>query len=266
MNIFYPFPQSQDLAIAYERTMHNGAAPVELTYSERVLALNPIAYFILSDSSGSTAANAEGTTARDGTYYNGGGDPPTLGVPGIGDGNTAIQFNSDGGVMTYYTDSIRDTMLNTTFTLVGWSRVNSAAIWSDGISRRLLKHGTGNDNRLIWARTTNDSQLRLEYYADGIQYIITHSDFNTTDWFHWVIVVNKPNILLPGTLQLYINGLQISTDTVLLTNFTGTLENVSAVIGADNVFGAFNWHGRAAHFALFNTALTAEQITEIAVI
>jgi len=59
-------------------------------YSDVVLADSPIVYYRLGEPSGTTADNAEGTAARDGTYRN----APTLGVTGLltGDADTAVNF------------------------------------------------------------------------------------------------------------------------------------------------------------------------------
>jgi len=60
-------------------------------YSDVVLADSPIVYYRLGEPSGTTADNAEGTAARDGTYVN----TPTLGVAGLltGDADTAVTVN-----------------------------------------------------------------------------------------------------------------------------------------------------------------------------
>jgi len=59
-------------------------------YSDVVLADSPIVYYRLGEPSGTTADNAEGTAARDGTYRN----APTLGATGLltGDADTAVNF------------------------------------------------------------------------------------------------------------------------------------------------------------------------------
>jgi hypothetical protein len=62
-----------------------------VSYSSTILADSPVAYWRLGEASGTTADNAEGTTAYDGTYVN----TPTLGVTGAltNDSDTAVTFD-----------------------------------------------------------------------------------------------------------------------------------------------------------------------------
>ena len=104
----------------------------EEAYYEKVLGIqsaNMLAYWPVWEASGAVADNIEGTAARDGAYTG-----VDLGQPGIGDGNTCPWWDGANDYCNIYSTSLRDAFNGAEGTIACWAKVNSAAVWTDGLN------------------------------------------------------------------------------------------------------------------------------------
>ena len=114
------FQRRLDVPVWIER------GPQGLTYARKVLAIdrdNLIAYWRLSEASGSVADNLEGTAARDAGYD----ADVTLGQPGIGDGRTSVLFDlSADEFVDCFTTSFRDAWDGAEGSMIAWVAYDGA--------------------------------------------------------------------------------------------------------------------------------------------
>ena len=167
------------------------------SYSDTILADNPVAYWRLGETSGTTADNAEGTATYDGTY-SGGYD---LGETGAltGDSDKALGFtNNTGGVIVAHNAALN---LTTNFSLEAW----------------VSRHATGADYYKIIKKGSSGSYC-LEHDGSGVLYfsnnLVTeaHSSISLTAdvWYHVVVTYGAGS----QTAKIWINGVdRTTTDT-----------------------------------------------------
>lgn len=206
------------------------AAPAG-SYTAAVLAGQPIAYWRLGESSGTTAFDYVG--GNHGTYNN-----VALGQPGAitGDPDTAAGFD---GTSSYVSTPVS---LNSTprFTALGW--INRAA---DQASRTglwgqndLVEFGYI-DNNTIQAWTDNGLNVSPNPIPNG-------------QWGFLALVSDGP------TISIYVNGALAGSRNHTLPANNSSLFNIGGG-GIFDVSGNF-FNGRIDDVALFNRALTAAEI------
>ena len=108
------------------------------SYMGKVLGIGggPIAYWPLSESSGTNAVNEQGTAARDGTFAR---NVTTMGTgTGIGDGNTAPDFDGTNDYCDVYSVSFRDAFNGAEGTVSLWAQVSGVGIWTDSTRHDLV--------------------------------------------------------------------------------------------------------------------------------
>lgn len=220
----------------------NGLNP--LAYTNKVVALAPIAYWPLADASGAVATDASGN-GRNGTYSN-----VTLGAPGIGDGRTAASFNGTSSYVDIYA-AISAIIPYDEGSISVW--VRDTAI--DTATRQIIG----------WRITTGDIRYQLTQSASkrpSISRTVAVSDLIvfTPVWTHlcatWSVVGNS--------LKLYRNGVSVGTPSTAAT-ISGAITagwcNIGCILPS-----AQHWGGDIAHAAVFNTPLSAAQIASLAVV
>ena len=223
------------------------------TYTQKILAKLPFLYYIFGESSGTTADNAEGTAARDGTYNSDvSGWPPAT---GIGDGNTAPTFSGDDFIDGYST-SFRDAFNGQEFCILLWVQVSSAQ-WTDGTRREFLRFiDTTTNIDYVWiAKDSTNNQWWVRYSANNtVEDIRVASGAPTT--FQCLAV----RVSLAGdSVRVYVNGVQIGAEQTGLGTWGGTLKSDGVTIGKSNTGN--NHIGKLAHVAVFPLLSEADLIS-----
>ena len=135
-------------------TSFYGGAAAALSYTQKVLnqfGANILSYLPLNDSSGSTAADASGNS-RTGTI---GGC--TLGVTGMGDGETAISLpGTTGNYINWYTASLRDAFSGAAGSAMIWLKVAGAAVWTNAAYREAICLYIDGSNYILIGRPTDN--------------------------------------------------------------------------------------------------------------
>jgi hypothetical protein len=237
------------------------------SYEEKVLSYSPIAYWPLNETSGTTADNAEGTAARDGTYARN-VTTMTTGT-GIGDGNTAPLFDGVNDYCDIYSDSLRDAFDGTgetEGTLSAWIKASGAGVWTDGTNRATINLQANTSNVVRFTRGTVNNRINLTYVASGVNTEVQDDSVKTTAWYHFALTWS----LTADEVKAYTNGAQIgSTQAGLGTWGAGAnLADTDTVIGADDTDGGPTgpWDGYLAHVAIWTTPLSAGDITALATV
>lgn len=235
-----------------------------MAYADIIIADTPYAYYRLGESSGTTADNAEGTSARDGTYVN----TPTLAVTGAleGDADTAITLAS---ASSEYVD-VPLTALDTAILAAGaitfecWLKTTQTGIVN------LYGQRTGNPfiffriNSNSGGGTTNGS-VEFNIRGDNAGHIINGATsgsvgINDGAWHHVVIAVNLTSatglIYVDGVSRAVTHGTQVTPAAMTITN--------NGDIGAVNSSGAHSayFNGSLDEVAIYASVLTAAQVRE----
>lgn len=217
-----------------------------MAYRDNVLALSPVAYWELQETSGTQADDSSGN-GHHGTYVN----SPTLGDSSTpaSIGGTSVVF--DG---TSQHVSLPTTSLNTAFsaateaTLVIWVKLDSNA--PSSFQTGFAKFDSGSSaTHYPWT----DSNIYTHLFKGARHTTPSNSGFDKSEW-HMVTIRSEPGA---GGYDIWQNDSifdSTSGDSSIPT-FT------DARIGASN--DTYRLDGRLAHAALFDTALTDTQITDL---
>lgn len=225
------------------------------TYLDNVLALNPIAYWPLNETSGTNADNAQGNADRDGTYtgvvLNSVASPIT--------GDNAPLFDGTSDFVDVNTASLNSVFNGSELTLSMWFKVSAAGVWSDSTYRRLYYLLVDGSNFLTLQKTNTTNQIQFAYSAAAVlENVVDTSLAGTTDWVHVAYTVSKAN----ERTTPYINGSPITGTTTLGVWVGGAFSH--ARIGAQLGTPTQVWDGYLSHVAIFASELTAAQVTTLA--
>lgn len=225
------------------------------TYTQKVQALGPIAYWPMAEPSGSVALDESGN-GRTGAYT-----AVTLGAAGIGDGRTAASFNGATSFNNVYTPSLAAAFGAAEGTLAGWMQASGAGFWSDTVTtRRMAYFLADTNNRVYLQKTTTPNQLTAVYIAGGTNKSINFATGAPLAFFHFALTWSKA----ADQFKFYIAGAQVGSTATGLGTWAGALSSTNATIGCGGI-GPFNVHdGSLAHVAVWNTPLSAAQVATLA--
>jgi hypothetical protein len=230
------------------------------SYSDKVLNTenaNLIAYWRLSEASGTVADNYQGTAARDAAYSN-----CTLGETGIGDGLTSAKFDGSLSYVNTYTTSLRDALNGAEGSMAIWAKINSATEWTDGLNHWFVRFYGGSNDYIAFGKPTTSSKVNWYYKAGGVSVIPGKTSLSSTDWMHFAMSWSKS----ADQVRAYYNGVEISGSPATgLGTWAGTLANGNTQIGAAYIVG-WVWYGWLAHAALWTSVLTPAQVATLATV
>lgn len=233
-----------------------------IAYIDKVLAIQPaslIAYWPLREASGTNAENVEGTVARDGTYNSAVEGWPV--APGIGDENTAPDFDGSNDTINIGTASFRAAFDGDEGTVAAWGQFD-AGTWTDGNTRhiwRVLNEVTFAD--FLWIRRTGVNNQIEFLRGDGLNKVVLHVTSGPTDYFHVAMTWSLANDELIG----YFNGVPVGTANGLAA-FTGPVSANRCFIGSENPAPVAVWLGRGAHVPVWTAPLPAAEILDLATV
>ncbi|WP_158517580.1 filamentous hemagglutinin N-terminal domain-containing protein [Moorena producens] len=224
----------------------------DTTYNEAVLGDNPIVYWSLDETSGSTAFNATGN-GFNGTYKG-----VTQGVPGIS--GTAGEFNGKNDtavdIGTVQSGSDLD-ISNQSFTVEAWIKPNK-------IGKRQAYFGIQNEDQKI--RSDNDKSNSL-YFRLNENASVRFGDFpndletpeniiKTNTWYHVVASYDKSS----DTNTIFVNGREINRNNQGFFNGEDPRVLIGQWTNYNNLNQPFN--GVIDEVAVYNTALSPETVAQ----
>lgn len=217
-----------------------------MSYSTEVLADNPLGYWRLNETSGSTAADSSGNGA-DLSIPAG----PNLNVGGpTGDGS-AIEFDGDPQALTRSDDAAFDALGS--MTVEAWVYFDVLTGGSGDAKQMLLaKWDSGGDDGWFLARNGTNGIRWTTGGSNRNDYDVAWSP-STSTWYHVVATFDGPN----DTKRVYVNGTEVGTG----GTWTGTITANTSTIYAGN-FSDNTWQldGRLAELAVYDTALSEARI------
>lgn len=228
-------------------------------YHERVLATDPIAYWVLDEKSGAVAYDL--VSGRVAGAQNGAHVGVTLGRDGIGDGRTSPFYDGANDFTNVFSAALAGAFNGAEGTVLIWGRVNGAGVWTDGAWRRLCEFNASPANRVIISKHLNNNTLTWAYQAGGVIEIVNTAGYTTTDWFCMAMSWSAgADAVIP-----YFNGVPGATMATLGV-WAGALSNTNTIIGAENITPITIWNGTLAHCALWDRALPAAPLADLAVV
>ena len=234
-----------------------------MSYTDKVLGIqsaNLIAYWPLSETSGTTADNAEGTAARDGTYSN-----VTLNSETFTDGTPAPSFNGTTSKLSIPTAAFNGVYSGREITVSCWIKMSGAGVWSDGANRYITSFPyVDGSNRLLVFKTTTTNQIQFFLSSGGVaKSILTTAPGGTTNWFHLAYT----QTLSTDAAKVYIDGSQVgTTQTGIGTYSNGNLSATFNQIGANTAVPTDVHSGYIKHFAVWTKALSDAEVLDLATV
>lgn len=222
-------------------------------YAQKVLSTSPIAYWPLDETSGSNA-RCMVNPAQDGTYTG-----VTLANNSTGPfGTPAPYFDGANDHCDIYSAALAAAFNGSEGSAVMWARVANAGVWTDGTHDYVLQLYVDADNAVFMRKTDVNNSLLWRYEAGAVVESRTTAGHSDTDWIHMGITWSKTN----DEVRPYKNGVQEGATMDTLGNWAGALSAVNCYIGA--WAGLNQWHGWLAHCAVWNRALGAGEIADLA--
>lgn len=233
------------------------------SYIEKVLALSPIAYWPLNETSGAVADNAEETAARDGAYtgvtLNDAAGPDYQPVP-LFDG--ANDFCNIYGTNPNNLDDVFDFDEGSVSI---WAKVYNAGVWTDGIRRSIFRVFDSAANFIYFYKNTVSNQIRWQFVTGGAADIGSSATVSSTDWVHIGVTWS----ITSGEYNQYINGVAtVDSPIAFSTPNTAThpFSSNAVITGSYTTTPANVYYGWLAHPAVFDSALSAADILALATI
>ncbi len=213
------------------------------SYQAAVVAGNPIAYWQLGESAGTTAFDYVG--GFDGTY-NGN---VMLGVPGaiVGSTDTAVYFDGTNSSSAYVGTPLQlNNMPNVT--MLGWIRRETNQANRTGLfgQNDLVEFGYIDNNTI---------QAWVDNFDSAVN--VSPNPIPNEQWGQVGLVLNS------GVATVFVNGSAAGTATLPSANYGSNGFNFNIAGGGifDTIGGNGNWfNGRVDEVAVYNRALTAAEI------
>jgi hypothetical protein len=217
------------------------------SYADTVLADGPIAYYRFNDvppvatNSGSLGPSVNGTYLNGATAGAEAPRPPQF--PGFESDNTALQLD---GVDDFVQGA--SMFLNTfsNVTMSGWIRragpqLNRTGLW-------------GQDNLIEFGYIDNNT---VQAWVDNFETPVNvATPFPDLEWDYLALVVDG-NAL---RMTVYTNGLAAGSASMPSNNYNSLLSTAFFVVGGDTFGNGTNFNGQIDEVAIFDKALTAQQI------
>jgi hypothetical protein len=226
-------------------------------YYQKVLATNPIAYWMLDEKSGTGAY--ELVSGRVAGAQNGTHTGVTLVQPGIGDGRTSPFYDGTNDYSNVFTAALAAAFDGDVGTLMCWGKVNAVGAWTDGVDRALAVFYESTFVNRLWLYKFGGNNFRCLYRAGGVNRVI---DIPTTtvDWFCAGITWSASLDEVKG----YWNGAQ-SGATLNGLGVWGAAIN-RAIVGAQTTVPATPWIGYGAHCVLWDRVLVGGEMASLAIV
>ena len=228
-------------------------------YSSKVESESPanlLAYWQLNEGAGPTAADSSGN-GRSGTEVG----APAWGQTGIGDGKTSVLFDGAKDAIDIYSASLQSAFDGGEGTMMLWAKVSGAGVWTDATLRWLFYLFVDGNNFIRIIKLTSEGDLQYAYRSGGTaQLSRTVATGSPTGWFHVAITWSR----LVNEVRSYFNGSEAAAALTITADFAGSLSANNTVLGASNDTPSQEWDGGLDHAAVWDTPLTASQISNLA--
>lgn len=229
-------------------------------YHQRVLATDPIAYWMLDEKSGTVAYDL--VSGRVAGAQNGTHSGVTLGQDGIGDGRTSPFYDGANDHTNIYSAALAAAFSGSEGSMMTWARVSGAGVWTDGAVRLVIQIGdVGGTNSVRLGKAAANNTLYGQYVANSV--VETRFITSTSLLWHNLAITWSASA---DEVKVYLAGVQQGATLTLLGAWGGVLSAVRTNVGADGNFPSAVWDGTIAHCAVWDKVLSADQLADLAVV
>jgi len=227
-------------------------AGVPFDCRDKILAYNPIAYWPMNEAAG-LVANCAVNPAQNGTYTG-----VTLGQPGIGDGCTCPYFDGVNDNLNVQTATLEAAFNGSEGTCAFWMRFDAGA-WTDGNYHCGTNLRDGNPDYVWFYKHTTNGNWRVQYSAGGTVKSVFKTGVSDYGWLHVAMTWSAS----ADEMRVYWNGVQDGATQTGLGIWTGD-GNFGYMYFGSYLAGAHQFLGWLAHAAVWDTALGAAAIADLA--
>lgn len=226
------------------------------SYKEKVLSIEPdssIGFWLQDEASGSVAYDSSGQ-GNDGAYTG-----VTLGQAGVpGMGYTSPLFDGANDYNNIYSVGLNADFGRAEGALLVWAKVSGAGVWTDGTPRYPVFLRADASNQ-VYVRFTGANAVWVQHAAGGVALTAGSGALATTDFFSigatWSTALDE--------FRLFIDGVQDGATQNGLGTWVGNLAAAATVVGASNTVPASVFSGNLGPVALWNKALTPDQVAHL---
>lgn len=204
----------------------------------------------LDEASGSIAYDVSGNNRH--ASYSG----PTLANAAGPRGKPAPLFDGVNDYVNLYSASLDAAFNKSACTMLIWSKVLNADVWSDASNDFAfsLYYNTTNYARLIKLNTTGNFQIFC--YFDSVAKAFTVATGSPTTWFHAGLTWDNAADQVKG----FFNGAQIGSTLTGMGVMAANPISTGYVIAGQVAGGGTTWNGWLAYALLLNRAATPTEI------
>ena len=221
-------------------------------YSAKVLSYSPIAYWPLWEAAGS-AAVCQVNALQNGAYTG-----VTLGQTGIGDGKTCPLFDGNNDFVDIHTATLASAFNGLEGTLMIWAK---SASWAAGGFRAMALLYADARNYVEIIKSAS-STVQFIYEADNVRCLVEISSHAPATFQCYIVTWSDS----ANEMKAYLAGSQTGT-TQSPDTWVGSLVGTWTNIGCTtNAVPNAVWDGHLAHCAIWDSALDATTIADLAVV
>ena len=235
-----------------------GAGPSAAGYIAKVKSYNPIAYWPLNETTGSTAV-CQVNTAQNGTYTG-----VTLGqtvTDASGVSFICPLFDGANDFANIYTTTFRDAFDGAEGTAMIWARVYNVGVWTDGNNHVMGTLRVDANNQIFLKKDNTNNRKELVYEAGNVTETGVETGLAIIDWMQLFLTWSATT----DEVKQYRDGSQVGITLTVLGAWAGQLVNTNTIIGSFDTGPTNPWYGWLAHCAVWDTILTQPQIADLAV-
>lgn len=216
------------------------------TYTELVLQDNPLGYWLLNESSGTTATDSSGN-ARNGTYAN----SPTLQATGPGASNLpyAVTFNGSNQKVTTGNYTAFAIQPNAAWSIEHWVKTSQTTT-AQTITNR---DASLNPSAAIYLNLNANNDVG--YFSGSVIDAYSSAGVNDNAW-HYICVTAAAG----GDLKLYIDGVLKKTDSGARGTYATTTTGITMATNGN--IGVHWLSGSLCAAAIYNTELSATRVSK----
>ncbi len=144
-------------------------------------------------------------------------------------------------------------------TLLAWAKVSAAGVWSDSTVRYIAYVGVDASNLVAIGRTAANGTIGFDYEAGGTAEAQATGSLANIDYACYAMTWSKSG----DSVDYYIAGAASGAADTGLGTWVGDLDSTLANVGAGATTPSAVWSGTIGPVALWNKALSADQIAHL---
>jgi len=228
-----------------------------VTYVDKVLGYNPIAYWPLWETAGVTATCLV-NAAQNGTYTG-----ATLANGTAPDGSPCPLFDGINDYCVVYSVPFRDAFNTANGAVMAWLRVQNVGVWSDAADRYgIFFSADGGNNSLRLYKISVNNYVEGRYQAGGVAKNVQYDTSGDLNWFHLAVTWDTT----ADEMKTFYNGAQVGVTRSSLGVWAGNLSILYTNIGSVLNSGLLLWQGWIAHVVALDFTPTPAQVADLATV